>query len=176
MSLRHSGGLAAFDHPAARDDHGGDTRVDGGLGHVRGPEWGEGDERDVRALRECLERRIAGLAQQLGVFGVHEVAAGGAIHVAEVVADRPRDPAPCRRADDRDRGRVEDRPQVDGAVVARGGGRVDLLGAGGHPTTRSTPRFSRARAMIRRWISDVPSQMRSTRSSRKNRSAAVSRM
>ncbi len=40
------------------------------------------------------------------------------------------------------------------------------------PTTRSTPRFSSARAMIRRWISDVPSQIRSTRSSRKNRSAS----
>ena len=58
----------------------------------------------------------------------------------------------------------------------------DQFGDGGrpgldaHPTTRSTPRRSRARAMIRRWISEVPSQIRSTRSSRKKRSAALSRM
>ena len=44
------------------------------------------------------------------------------------------------------------------------------------PSMRSTPRFSRPRATISRWISDVPSQMRSTRSSRRNRSATFVRM
>ena len=39
----------------------------------------------------------------------------------------------------------------------------------------STPRRSSARAMIRRWISLVPSQIRSTRSSRRNRSATLLR-
>ncbi len=43
-------------------------------------------------------------------------------------------------------------------------------------SVRSTPRRSRARAMISRWISLVPSQMRSTRSSRKKRSATLVRM
>jgi hypothetical protein len=43
-------------------------------------------------------------------------------------------------------------------------------------SVRSTPRRSRARAMISRWISLVPSQMRSTRSSRKKRSATFVRM
>ena len=43
-------------------------------------------------------------------------------------------------------------------------------------STRSTPRRSRARATIRRWISLVPSQMRSTRSSRHRRSATFVRM
>ena len=41
---------------------------------------------------------------------------------------------------------------------------------------RSTPRRSRPRAMMSRWISEVPSQIRSTRSSRRNRSAADVRM
>ena len=43
-------------------------------------------------------------------------------------------------------------------------------------SVRSTPRRSRARATIRRWISLVPSQMRSTRSSRRKRSATLVRM
>ena len=43
-------------------------------------------------------------------------------------------------------------------------------------STRSTPRRSSARATIRRWISLVPSQMRSTRSSRHRRSATFVRM
>ena len=43
-------------------------------------------------------------------------------------------------------------------------------------STRSTPRRSSARATIRRWISLVPSQMRSTRSSRSRRSATFVRM
>ena len=41
--------------------------------------------------------------------------------------------------------------------------------------TRPTPRRSSERATISRWISLVPSQMRSTRSSRQNRSATLSR-
>src|SRR5438093_564809 len=37
---------------------------------------------------------------------------------------------------------------------------------------RSTPRRSSPRAMMSRWISEVPSQIRSTRSSRRKRSGA----
>ena len=47
---------------------------------------------------------------------------------------------------------------------------------GPYPTTRPTPRFSSARATMSRWISEVPSQIRSTRNSRRNRSGANSRM
>ena len=64
--------------------------------------------------------------------------------------------------------------EADSAAAGDGGG--GRRGDVGHPTTRSTPRFSRARAMITRWISEVPSQIRSTRSSRRNRSGANSRM
>ena len=39
----------------------------------------------------------------------------------------------------------------------------------------STPRFARPRAMMSRWISLVPSQMRSTRVSRQRRSTGLSR-
>ena len=64
-----------------------------------------------------------------------------------------------RGAHQRDRARLEQRRQVPHA-----------------PSIRSTPRFSRPRATISRWISEVPSQMRSTRSSRRNRSATLVRM
>src|ERR671919_519964 len=44
------------------------------------------------------------------------------------------------------------------------------------PSASRAPRLASWSAMITRWISDVPSQIRSTRSSRKNRSATFSRM
>ncbi len=46
----------------------------------------------------------------------------------------------------------------------------------GHPTNGPVPRLRSWSAMITRWTSDAPSQIRSTRSSRKNRSATFSRM
>ena len=54
-------------------------------------------------------------------------------------------------------------------------GRGQKWGESGHWIRAWTPRFSRPRAMISRWISEVPSQIRSTRSSRRNRSATLSR-
>ena len=67
---------------------------------------------------------------------------------------------------------------------------LPLIAAGDHPgrlrsyrgedtggqARAATPLVVSCRAMIIRWISLVPSQMRSTRSSRKNRSATFSRM
>ena len=50
------------------------------------------------------------------------------------------------------------------------------LGHSSPVSIRSTPRRSSPRAMMSRWISEVPSQIRSTRSSRRNRSAADVRM
>jgi hypothetical protein len=67
-------------------------------------------------------------------------------------------PGPLRRADDRDRPRVQQPSEVRQCSV------------------RSTPRRSSARATISRWISLVPSQIRSTRSSRRKRSATFVRM
>jgi hypothetical protein len=46
----------------------------------------------------------------------------------------------------------------------------------GHPVYASAPRFRSSLPITTRWISDVPSQMRSTRSSRYNRSTGCSRM
>ncbi len=53
--------------------------------------------------------------------------------------------------------------------------RAEEVGQRHQCSTRSTPRRSSPRATISRWISDVPSQMRSTRSSRRNRSATFVR-
>ena len=103
---------------------------------------------------------------ELVVLRVDEVAARRAAHHPQVVADGLGDPGPRRGADDRDRARREERPQVDRARRSSSRRRGAVI-----PTTRPTPRFSSARATISRWISDVPSQIRSTRSSRKNRSA-----
>ena len=61
-------------------------------------------------------------------------------------------------------------------MVSRRGGEVFGQQAVDHVSTRSTPRRSSARATISRWISLVPSQMRSTRSSRQNRSATLVRV
>ena len=170
LALHLGGGFPTLDDPAAGDDHGRDAGGGGVTGDDRGTERVERDDGDIGALREGVERRVAGLAMQLVVARVDEVAAGRAAGHAQVVADGLRDPTPWRGADDRDRARGEQRPQVDGPGRRGRGGEL------GHPTTRSTPRFSSARAMISRWISDVPSQIRSTRSSRKNRSAGNSRM
>ena len=67
-------------------------------------------------------------------------------------------------ADDRDRARAQ--RAATGRCLA-----VDLSGGSG-----PTPRRSSARATISRWISLVPSQIRSTRSSRRKRSATLERM
>ena len=66
-----------------------------------------------------------------------------------------------------------------GAAESRGaeGGRAAAAGssASGHARAAG-PRLAICAAMIDRWTSLVPSQMRSTRSSRKKRSATFSRM
>ena len=174
LSLHRCGCFAALDDAAAGDDHRRDTGRGGVPCHHRGPQRVQRHERDVRAFGKRVERRVAGLPVELFVARVDEVAARRAAGRAEIVADRLRDPAARRCPDHRDRARGEQRPQVDRAGCGRHVGHVGHVAP--HPTTRSTPRFSSARAMIRRWISDVPSQIRSTRSSRKNRSAGNSRM
>jgi hypothetical protein len=65
-------------------------------------------------------------------------------------------------------------PRERRGAEARRQGAVRPAGAG--QARASGPRFAIWSAMIARWISLVPSQIRSTRSSRKNRSATFSRM
>ena len=73
---------------------------------------------------------------------------------------------PVGRADDGDGARAKQRGEVGRA--SRGPRRAQR-------STFATPRRSSERAMISRWISLVPSQIRSTRSSRRKRSATLSR-
>ena len=126
-------------------------------------------DRDVGHLRHGGEIRVARRAADGLVFGVDEVAARRRPDPVDVVAEDPRGVVAGRRADERNRSWREERPEVDrsrGLARSRRGRRW-LRDRHGHPTTRSTPRRSSERAMIRRWISLVPSQMRSTRSSRR---------
>ncbi len=163
VGLHPGGRLAALDHPAAGDEHDPGADVGRLLGHGGRPERVQGHQHRLGDLGQRGEVRIAGLAPGLGVLRVHEVAAGRAAHHGQVVPDRPGQVRSGRGPDDRDRGRGEERPEIDRRAI---GGR-DARSGHPWPTTRPTPRFSRARAMTIRWISLVPSQIRSTRSSRR---------
>ena len=158
----------ALHDAAAGDDDRGHAGRGRRLGHGRGAQRVERDDRDVRPLGQGVEARVAGLAVELLVLRVDEVAARLAVHDPQVVAHRLGDPRARRRPDDGDAPWREQRPEVDDPGL--------VVWPAAHPTTRPTPRFSSARAMIIRWISEVPSQIRSTRSSRRNRSGANSRM
>ena len=98
-----------------------------------------------------------------------------AAHHPEVVADGLGDPAAGRCPDDGDeRGANSGRRSIAAARA-----RLARRDVARRPRSSDDPvdaALSSARAMMSRWISDVPSQIRSTRSSRKNRSAAYSRM
>ena len=180
IALHLGSGLTTFDHAAAGDEHGAGADVGRLLGDRRRPERVQCDEDGVGHLGQRSEVGVARLPPGVGVLRVDEVTAGRAAHDRQVVADRLREVRARRRADHGDRARGEQRPKIDiGPMprIARAAVTRWFVGVD-HPwpTTRPTPRFSRARAMTSRWISLVPSQIRSTRSSRKNRSAANSRM
>ena len=174
LALHPGGGLAALDDPSPGDDHRGHAGG-GRVGHDRRrPQRIQGDDDDVRDLRELGDRRVAGLAVELVVTGIHEVAPRVAADGPDVGPDRRGDAALPGSPDNGDRPRCEQRPQVDrrerGVRRRRGGWpriRLKRTGRARHPTTRATPRRSRARATISRWISEVPSHSRSTRSSRR---------
>ncbi len=168
VGLHRLGRRSALDDATTRDDHRRNAGRSGLGGDRGGTQRVDRHDRDVRAFGQRLDRRIARLAVEFVVLGIDEMAAGRAVHHAQVVTDGFGDPRAWRRPDDGHAARREQGPQVDGALRSRWSRR--------HPTTRPTPRFSSARAMITRWISDVPSQMRSTRNSRRNRSGANSRM
>ena len=97
LGLHRGGRLAALDDAAARDDDRRDAGRGGGLGHGRGTQRVERHDRDVRPLRERVEARVAGLAVQLLVLRVDEVAARLAVHDTQVVADRLGDPRRAAR-------------------------------------------------------------------------------
>ena len=109
VALHPGGGRAALDDAAARDDHG----PDAGRGRLRHDrrrtERVDRDDDGVRDLGQVGERRVAGLAVELVVARVDEVAAGRAADDPKVVADRLCDPAAGGGADDRDRARREQR-------------------------------------------------------------------
>ena len=136
------------------------------LGHARG---GDRDDDGVDGLRQIVERRHAGPPVDLAARRVHAVHRPGEAERGEVAQRRVAVGAgPVARAHDRDRARPQQRAEVE---RARGHG----LLRGAQRSTFATPRRSSERATISRWISLVPSQMRSTRSSRRNRSATLSR-
>ena len=78
----------------------------------------------------------------------------------------------------RDRRRVARQVEYERTRALRTPGSGESRSPGGFQSESiaPTPRLSRPRATTRRWISEVPSQMRSTRSSRHSRSAAFVRM
>ena len=117
-------------------------------------------DREIGRLVEVEQRRHGAPADHVAAPARHHVHRRRA-RLAEQADREPAAPlhAVVRGADERDRARLEQRRQVLHV-----------------PSIRSTPRFSRPRATISRWISDVPSQIRSTRSSRRNRSATFVRM
>ena len=166
LALHAGRRLAALDDAAARDNDGWDAGQCRLLDDGGRSQRVEGDEDGVRSFGQGVEGWIARLAEQLVVARVDEVTTGLAAHHDEVVANGPGDTATVRGADHGDRSRCEQWPQVD---RSRQGcrSRDGRSRAGVHPTTALTPRRSSARATISRWISEVPSQIRSTRSSRK---------
>ena len=126
------------------------------LGHARG---GDGDDDRVDGLGQVGHGGHAGApvdAPARRVHAPHAPAEAGAPEVAQRLVGVGAGSA--GGADDGDRARREQWRQIPQC------------------STRSTPRRSSARATIRRWISLVPSQMRSTRSSRHRRSATFVRM
>jgi hypothetical protein len=127
----------------------------------------DGHDECVNRNREVGHAGHAGMAQDLVAAWVdppHVALEADRVQVQERlggVASRP-----VSRADDGHGRGMEQAPQID---------------AGSSPRHRqwivaSTPRRSSAREMMSRWISLVPSQIRSTRSSRRNRSATLLRM
>ena len=94
LGLHGGSGRTTLDDTATGDDHRRDARIGRGLGDGGRAERVERDEGDVRSLRQLVEGRVARLAQQLVVLGVHEVTARRAAHEPQVVADGLGDPAP----------------------------------------------------------------------------------
>ena len=166
LGLHPGGRFAALHDAATGDDDGPHARLGRVSGEPGGPERVHREDDGVRHLRQRREVRVAAGPVDLFVLRIDEVARLRPADIGDVVADGGRDTGSQRRPDDGDRARCEQTLQVE----------TDAADRRRHPTTRSTPRRSRARAMTSRWISLVPSQIRSTRSSRRYRSAGNSRM
>ena len=148
------------DQPAAATAAG---RADD-LGHAGGRDR---DDDGVDRLGQVLERRHAHAAVHLAARGMHAVDGAGEAERRQVAERRVAVGAGAvGRADHGDRPRAQQRPQVEGRRHRR---------LSGQRRTFATPRRSSERATMSRWISLVPSQMRSTRSSRRKRSATLSR-
>ena len=174
VGLHARGRFAALHDTATGNDDDWDSRPSGLGGEGRSPKRVDRKDHRVGHLGQRGKVGMAGRTVDLVVAGVYEVHPGLPGHPRHVVANGPREIRPRGGADDRDRSRREQRTQVEAMGTRRSarrsrGRRVQPSTT--HPTTRSTPRRSRARAMTSRWISLVPSHSRSTRSSRRYRSA-----
>ena len=158
------------------------------LGHARG---GDRDDDRVDRLRQVLERRHAGPPVHLAPRRVHAPdrargsrASRGCAAPRRRTSRAGRSPrrrrrsagaaAPTGPAPRRERGAVRAASAPSGPARRREPRRA-VRRAGAQRSTFATPRRSSERAMISRWISLVPSQILSTRSSRRKRSATLSR-
>ena len=133
-----------------------------------------GHDDRIGGRRQVGQRREARPAAHLLVARVHAPHLAGVPEGLEVEQRLVRVGVGARRGThdgDRARGRAGGRDPWAGSWRSGAG-----PGGGVYWSIDSTPRRSRPRAMIRRWISLVPSQIRSTRSSRRNRSATLVRM
>ncbi len=148
-------------------DAGRETLLDGAFGRARR----DREHREVAAGRHVAQARVHGTAVDLAAAPVDEVQVEARLGLRQRLHEPGAPGHRVRaRADDGDAAWLEQGSQV--AVAGRHAGRT-LAGAGA--SIASTPRRSSPRATIRRWISLVPSQMRSTRSSRRKRSATLVR-
>ena len=167
-ALHLGGRLAALDHAAARDHEARHAGVGGLLGEPGRPQRVDGEDRRVRALGQRREARdsTAGRTPRRS-WGSRS---GSGSRCPSGRGCR----GPSSASDERglaptiaiERGANSGRRSIGGARH-RGRARPARASPSAQPTTAPTPRFSSARATISRWISDVPSQIRSTRSSRR---------
>ena len=164
-----SAGAPASAKPAANTTAAPQPRRRGGADHVGHAGGGDRDDCGVDRLGQVVERGHAAPPVHLAPRRVDAPDGTGEPERGEVAQHRvPVGAGPVGRPDDGDRARAQQRGEIgrDDAPVARRAQR----------STCSTPRRSSERAIISRWISLVPSQILSTRSSRRKRSATLSRL
>ena len=153
-----------------------DHRRDAGVGHLgQHAEHGHGrhhHEGQVDRLREVGDAGVAVLAVHRDPARVDQVHRPAEAVQCEVAEDAPGPAGLVGRADQRDRPRVEQPANlVDGAVET--GGCVEVCHQSPSWPSLTWP-LMRFLAIVRRWISSVPSKMRSSRSSRYQRSIGSS--
>ena len=127
------------------------------------------DHREIDGRSDVGDRRVNGEPVELATAQAHEVRVAEVLMIAKRLGHPP---APLqrvgRRPDEQHALRLEQRREVAALDQRSSWGSMARVAA--------TPRLTRALARMTRWISEVPSQIRSTRSSRSRRSALLRRM